>query len=48
MFVPVVTLLAEDNEAKGVKNQCIGINIKQKARTETLQMSIDIFSYQTL
>ena len=33
---------------RGIKNQCIGINIKQKVRIKILQMSIDIFLNQKL
>ena len=54
LYVTVVTLSAKNNQKlskrlyKGIKNQCIGINIKQKVRIKILQMSIDIFLNQNL
>ena len=33
--------------ANDLKDQCIGINIKQKVRGKILQMSTDIFSNET-
>ena len=53
-YVPVVTLSATDNQkllkrlSKGLKDQVIGINIKQKRGIKIQQMNIDIFSNQTL
>ena len=49
LHIPDVTLSAKDNQnyqnflAKNLKNQCIGINIKQKVGTKIQQMNIDIF-----
>ena len=34
--------------AKDLKDQCIGLNIKQKMRIKTQQMNIDVFSNQSL
>ena len=34
--------------AKGLKDQCIGTNIKQKTRIKIQQMSLDIFLNQNL
>ena len=34
--------------ARDLKHRCIGMNIKQKVRIKLRQMSIDIFSNQTL
>ena len=54
LYVPVVTLSATDNQkllkrlSKGLKDQVIGINIKQKRGIKIQQMNIDIFSNQTL
>ena len=51
LYVPVVTLSARDNQnflAKDLKDQFIGMNIKQKARIKIRQMSLDIFSNQIL
>ena len=54
LYVPVVTLSARDNQkyqnfiAKGLKDQFIGTNIKQKVRIKILQMNIDTFSNQVL
>ena len=53
-YVAVVTLSATDNQkllkrlSKGLKDQVIGINIKQKRGIKIQQMNIDIFSNQTL
>ena len=33
---------------KDLKDQCIGINIKQRMRIKTQQMNIDVFSNQSL
>ena len=52
--VPVVTLAAKDNQniqnllTKDLKDQCVGMNIKQKVRIKIRQMNIDIFLDQTL
>ena len=41
LFVPVVTLLAKDTQnyqnllAKDLKDQCVGMNIKQKVKRKT-------------
>ena len=54
IYVPVVTF-----QQKTIRNnqnflevffnqKCIGMNIKQKVRIKTWQMSIDIFSNETL
>ena len=54
LYVPVVTLSAKDNKnyqkvlAEGLKDQCIGMNIKQKVRIKMQQMSIYIFLNPTL
>ena len=48
--VPVVTLLAKDNQkyqhflAMGLKDQCIGMNIKQKVKTKNFNKRIQTFS----
>ena len=52
--VPVVALSAKDNQnyqnflTKNLKDQIIGVNIKQKVRIKLQQISIDILSIQTL
>ena len=38
----------QNHLAKDLKDQCIGMNIKQKMRIELQQTSIDIFWTQTL
>ena len=53
LFVYVVTLSAKENQkqifsAKGLKGQCISMNIKQKMRIKIRQTIIDIFLNQTL
>ena len=54
LYVPVVTLSAKDNQklsnllAKDLRNQFIGLNIKQKVRIKIRQMNIDIFLNQIL
>ena len=54
LHVPVITLLAKNNQklskllTKGLKNQCIRMNIKPKVRIKIQQTSIDIFLNQTL
>ena len=54
LYVPVVTLSAKDNQnyqnflTKNLKDQIIGVNIKQKVRIKLQQISIDILSIQTL
>ena len=52
-YVPVVTLWAKDNQnhkflAKDLKDQFIGMNIKQKMRIKIQQMNINIFLIQIL
>ena len=51
LYVPVVTLSAKDTTknyqnfiVKDLKDQSIGMNIKQKVRIKIRQMNIDIFS----
>ena len=34
--------------AKDLKDQCIGVNIKQKVKIKIQQMSVNFFSNQTL
>ena len=54
LYVPVVTLSARDNQklskrlSKDLKDQFIGMNIKQKVKIKIRQMNIDIFSNQIL
>ena len=54
LYVHAVTLLAKENKKncqnyqKGLKDQCIGMNIKQKGRVTIQQMRIYIFSCYTL
>ena len=54
LYVPLITLSAKDNGklskrlSKGLKDQCIGMNIKQKLRIKIQHNSIDIFSNQAL
>ena len=55
LYTPVVLLSAEDIQklskhlrAKGLKDQCIQMNIKKKRRIKIWQTRIDIFSNQTL
>ena len=53
LYVPVVTLSGRDNFyqnflAEDLKDQFIGMNIKQKVRIKIQQMNIDIFSNQIL
>ena len=54
LYVAVVTLSAKDNKncqnflAKELKDQFIGVNIKQKVRIKIQQTNLDIFSNQTL
>ena len=51
LYVPAVTLSAKDTTknyqnfiVKDLKDQSIGMNIKQKVRIKIRQMNIDIFS----
>ena len=50
LYVPVVTLSARDNQkflkrlSKGLKDQFIGMDIKQKERIKIQQMNIDTFN----
>ena len=54
LYLPVVVLSAKGNQnyqnflTKDLKDQIIGVNIKQKVRIKLQQMSIDILSIQTL
>ena len=53
LYVPVVTLSARENQkynflTKDLKDQFVGMNIKQKVRLKLQQMSLDIFSNQIL
>ena len=54
LYVPVATLLARDNQnlskliSKNLKDQFIGMNIKQKVRIKIQKISIDIFLDQIL
>ena len=54
LYVPVVILSAKNNKkqsklySKGLKDQFIGMNIKQKVRMKIQQMNVYIFSNQTL
>ena len=54
LYASVVTSSAKDNQklskllAKDLKDQCIGMNIKQKVRIKIKQMGINIFLSQTL
>ena len=56
LYVPVVTLSAKDNQKLlkllskrfDLKDQFIGMNIKQKVRTKIRQINLDIFSNQNL
>ena len=54
LYVSLITLSAKDNWklskrlSKGLKDQCIGMNIKQKLRIKIQHSSIDIFSNQAL
>ena len=50
LYIPVVILSAKDNQKisnflpKDLKDQFIGMNVKQKKRIEIQQLSTDIFS----
>ena len=54
LYLPVVVLSAKGNQnyqnflTKDLKDQILGVNIKQKVRIKLQQMSIDILSIQTL
>ena len=54
LYVPVVTLSSRENQniskllSKGLKDQFIGMNIKQKIRIKVRQMNLDIWSNQVL
>ena len=55
LYVPVVTVSAKDNQklsklflAKDLKDQFIGMNIKQKMSIKIRQTSIDVLSNQIL
>ena len=54
LYVTVVTLSARDNQnyqnllVKDLKDQFIGMNIKQKVRIKLQKINTDIFSNQTL
>ena len=54
LYLPVVVLSAKGNQnyqnflTKDLKDQIMGVNIKQKVRIKLQQMSIDILSIQTL
>ena len=54
LYAPVVTLSARDNRklsdflVKELKEQFLGMNIKQKVRLKQQQTSLDIFSNQIL
>ena len=54
LYVSLITLSAKDNGklskrlSKELKDQCIGMNIKQKLRIKIQHNSIDIFSNQAL
>ena len=45
LYVHLVTLSARDNNflEKDLKDQSIGMNIKQKVRIKTRQMRLDVF-----
>ena len=54
LYFPVVTLSTRDNQklsnflAKDLKDQFIGMNLKQKVGIKIHQMNIDIFSNKIL
>ena len=54
LYLPVVVLSAKGNQnyqnflTKDLKDQIIGVNIKEKVRIKLQQMSIDILSIRTL
>ena len=54
LYVSLITLSAKNNGklskrlSKELKDQCIGMNIKQKLRIKIQHNSIDIFSNQVL
>ena len=54
LYVSLITLSAKDNGklskrlSKELKDQCIGMNIKQKLRIKIQHNSTDIFSNQVL
>ena len=45
LYVPVVTLAARDNKklSKDLKDQFVGMNLKEKVRIKIGQVNIDIF-----